>query len=269
MKMHWMAKSILGSVTALTMVGSASQVAAAEVSVSGDLVSAYVFRGDTFNDGLVFQPGCEISSMKLGETALPLTLGVWGNLDIDDYDGALEDGEFSELDIYLSVDIPLPVEMLSMSVGYCEYAYPTATTEADVVDPVSGEITTAVVGLSADREVNLGVSVDTLLAPSLTLYYGVDGGIDETFYAEAAVGHSFDVGGGLSIGIEAKAGYLVPESGSDGFNDLVLTASASWKALTASVSYIGQLDDDVLVGVEDDGGYDVDVVGKIGLAQSF
>ncbi len=269
MKMHWMAKSILGPVAALAMVGSVRQVGAAEVSVSGDLVSAYVFRGDTFNDGLVFQPGCEIGAMKLGETALPLTLGVWGNLDIDDYDGALNEGEFSEIDIYLSADIPMPVEKLGLSVGYCEYAYPTATTEEEVVDPVTGATSTEIVGLSADREVNVGLSVDTFLAPSVTLYYGVDGGIEETLYAEAAVGHSVEVGGGLSLGLEAKAGYLSPESGSDGFKDLVLTASASWKALSASVSYIGQLDDEILVDVEDGGGYDVDVVGKIGLAQTF
>ena len=76
----------------MVMVGSA--LYAADASLSVDVASAYVFRGATFNDGVVVQPGLELGGLG------GLSVGVWGNLDVDDYSGRLAGGEFSELDIY-------------------------------------------------------------------------------------------------------------------------------------------------------------------------
>ncbi|MDP6631544.1 MAG: MltA-interacting MipA family protein, partial [Kiritimatiellia bacterium] len=61
----------IGWVTVLALMACVSVGMAAEASVSLDVASAYVFRGATLNDGLVLQPGLEISG-------LPVTLGVWG-----------------------------------------------------------------------------------------------------------------------------------------------------------------------------------------------
>ena len=61
-------------------VGLASTPAwAAEATAGLDLNSAYVWRGQTFNDGFVAQPSIDVA------TEIGIGVNVWGNLDIDDY----------------------------------------------------------------------------------------------------------------------------------------------------------------------------------------
>ena len=69
---------------AAIMAGMAMADDGISVSMSADLASAYVFRGSTFNDGAVLQPGIEIGG-------LPVTVGLWANFDLADYDGAVND----------------------------------------------------------------------------------------------------------------------------------------------------------------------------------
>ena len=245
--------AILGAATAMNMAKGT------EVSLSLDAASAYVFRGATFNDGAVLQPGMEVSGMKLGEFEIPITLGVWGNLDLDKNEAEGEDGsketvaasgKFSEVDLYASLEMPTLVEGLDWSVGYTEYLYPQA-------------------GGDPDREVNIAFAVDTMLAPAFTAYYGVDGLIEKSTYLEFGVSHGFALTDALGLELGATLGYLIPDEGEEGFNSLDLSAALSWKAVTASVVYVAQLDDEVLVDVEDGGLYDVEVVGMISLAQTF
>jgi uncharacterized protein (TIGR02001 family) len=206
---------------------------AAEASVSLDVASAYVFRGATLNDGLVLQPGLEISG-------LPVTLGVWGNFDIDDMDGALEENEFSEVDIYASYDIP--VEALDLSVGYTEYVYPG--------------------GGVADREVSLSAGFDVALAPSVAVYYGIDGGIEDSIYAELGIGHELTMGEDLAVELGATVGYADPDGGESGFSHYTASLGTSFGCLGVSVTYIGEIDDDVLET-------DTDVVGMLSVAKDF
>jgi hypothetical protein len=68
----------------------------------------------------------------------------------------------------------------------------------------------------------------------------------------------------VTLTLGGTLGYqIVSGSGQDGFGPLVLTASASYKILTASVSYIAEVEDGVLAN------YDVDVVGKLGVSYTF
>jgi len=62
-------------------------------AVSLDIASAYVFRGATLNDGWVAQPALSVSPLP------GLSLGLWANLDLEDYGGRLKDGQFSEVDL--------------------------------------------------------------------------------------------------------------------------------------------------------------------------
>ena len=236
-----MKKQVMKSVamTALLAVTS-SPALAAEATVGADISSAYVFRGITLNDGVVAQPYLEVSG-------LPVDLGVWGNIDIDDYDGALDEGQFSEIDIYASYAIP--VEGIDASIGYTEYTYPQ--------------------GGEADREVGLSLGLDLPLAPTVGVYYGLDGAVEENLYADFGIGHDFELAEGVSLSLGALIGYLYPEEGEDGFHQYELSASFAWSFLTLGVTYIGQIDDDVLVDVEDGGGYDVEVVGTLGLSYGF
>lgn len=237
-----MKRMITGVAVAVVMVASAA--VGADVGLSLDVASAYVFRGDTFNDGLVAQPGLEV--------ALPagFSVGVWGNIDLDDYNGSLaNDDQFSEIDVYGSYAVP--VEVVDLSIGYCEYTYPTSESVAD-------------------REIS--VSVGTAVGPidlGLGLYYGIDGGIEKSLYADVSAGTSFELAEGVSLDLGASAGYANPDEGESGMKEFTFSAGLGYGIIGASATYIGQLDDDVLVDVEDGGTYDAEFVGMLSIAQDF
>ena len=113
----------LVALATLVPLGAAGQAAAATATATLAANSAYVWRGLTFNDGLVLQPSMDV---RQGGFAF----NVWGNLDLDDYNGAVDDGEFSEVDLTASYTKTLgPVEA---SLGVIEYLFPggaDATTE--------------------------------------------------------------------------------------------------------------------------------------------
>jgi uncharacterized protein (TIGR02001 family) len=232
-----MKKSII-LLTAL-LVGTAA-VHAAEVSLTADIASAYVFRGVTLNDGFVVQPGMEVSGLPI-----PLTIGVWGNIDGDDYDGTLQKGQFSEIDLYASYDVE--VGMFGLGAGYCEYTYPQ--------------------GGEADREFSIYAGADVLLAPAIAVYYGVGGAIEKSLYVEAEIGHSFEPMEEMSIDLGATIAYSDPDEGEDGFSNYTATLGVSYYFVGASVTYIGQIDDDVLP--DGKGAYDTEVVGMLSLGYDF
>ncbi len=223
---------------------------ATDVTVSLDLASAYVFRGVTFNDGAVLQPGLKASGFQLGELEIPLTLGFWGNLDLNEVkeggETVADSGKFSEVNLFAEIEMPVLIQGLDWLLGYTEYLYPQ-----DGGDP--------------DREVYVGFSVDTLLDPSFTIHYGLDGAIEKSTFLEFALEHEIDLGGEVALELGATLGYAIPDEGDSGFNNLDLTAGLSWKALSISVTYIAQLDDKVLT----DDAYDTKVVGMLSLSKSF
>ena len=231
-------KKMITGVAAVAMM-MASAVVGVEVDLTVDVASAYVFRGVTFNDGVVVQPGMEV--------ALPfgLSIGAWGNIDIDDYDGGLEKNQFSEIDLYASY--ALPVDLLDISIGYTEYTYPGAEGKAD-------------------REVGLDFGYDLGVAEvGLGVFYGLDGEIKKDLYLELSVGTSYEIIDGLELELGAALGYLSPDEGDSGFSAYSVTAGMSYGLVGASVTYFGQIDDEVLT--DDD--YDVEVVGMLSLAFSF
>jgi uncharacterized protein (TIGR02001 family) len=232
---------------------SASVAVGADVSVNVGVASAYVVDGSTFNDGLVVQPELSVT-LPYG-----LDLVVWGNIDVDDYDGQLEKGQVSEIDFYLSY--ALPVDLLDISIGYTEYMYP------------------GIVG-KAEREVEIVFGRDLgLVDVGLGLFYGIDGGIDKKFITELSVGKSMDLCEVASLDLGASARYLNPDEGESGFSGYTLSAGLTRGILSASVRYYGQIDDEVLVDrtkvvLEDgtvayNGSYDVEVVGMLSLSLDF
>lgn len=219
---------------ALMMAGTMPVLA--DASVTLDVASAYVFRGITFNDGLVVQPGIEVELHGL-------TLGAWANYDIDDYDGAVAKSQFSEIDLYLEYGVD--VGMVGLAAGYTEFTFPGAEG-------------------GAEREVYAGVELDVPLSPSLTVFYGVDGGIKKDLYVEAGIGYEFEIMGGLDLELGATVGYIEPDEGDSGFTAWSVTAGLGYKCISASVTYYGQIDDDVLP--DGPGAYDVEVVGMLSLS---
>lgn len=247
----------------LVLIGMGSAMAA-EASVSVDAASAYVFRGVTLNDGFVIQPGVEVSGLPAG-----VDIGVWANINMDDYDGAASDDQVGEIDIYASYG--LPIEGIDLSVGYTEYTYPGLGGDPTAsIDSTGAAAASSTFGES-DREVSLslGLGENLPLSPSISAYYGLGGLIDKQLYVEASVGHEISVNDDTSIEIGATVAYLNPDKGEDGFSHATASLSGSYKILNASVTYVGRIDDDVLADAMDGTGYDVDVYGTVGISCDF
>ena len=220
-------------------------------SVTADFASAYVFRGVTFNDEAVFQPGVE-SGLPIPEEFGSLAIGAWGNYDIGDYGGSLKSSEFSEVDLYASYGLPTLVEGLDLSIGWTEYTYPN--------------------GGVSDKEASLGAGFSIAdIALGATAYLGVGGAAKGTTYLEFAAGYDIEIDEAMVVSLGGSFAYVDFDGGENGLHDGSLSAALSyafaesWSA-GISATYIAQLDDEVLVDVEDGGGYDVEFVGMFSLA---
>ncbi len=240
--------------------GLVATVASAEVGVSLDFASAYVYRGVTYNDGLVFQPGIEASGLGLPEEYGAVAVGAWGNMDLDDYDKTLNSSDFSEIDMYLAYSLPTIISNLDISVGYTDYTYPN------------------LLGTSW-KEASVGASTELAgIGLGVTYYYGVGGDLAGSSYLEFTAGYGFDLSDELSASVDASAAYADYDTdsfgGESGFSDYSIGGSLSyvlndvWSA-GASLTYIGQGDDKVLPDGMYATGYDVDVVGMLSLAAGF
>ena len=222
-------------------------VSAADVTVGADVNSAYVWRGITFNDGLVFQPSLDIGYKGFG-------INVWGNLDIGDYDDSLDSGDFSEVDFTLSYGFA--VDRFSFGLGYIEYLFPGSN------------------GGEGTRELYGTVTVDIYkgLYAGLGLYYDVEA-IDD-FYANGSIGFATDITEAISIDVSATAGYAgddwaIANTGTDGgFHEYTLSASGTYTVVenldvSIYLNYTDSLDDDVLAD------QDVNFFGGIGFYYAF
>lgn len=257
--------------TGLLLAGSAAmaeevvvepEYSGAEVSVTADFASAYVFRGTTFNDGAVFQPGVEVGGFPIPASFGSFVVGAWGNFDIQDYDGNLKSSEFSEVDLYAVY--ALPVEVVDLSAGYTEYTYPNG-------GPADKEVSAAV-GKSVFG-VDLGAAV----------YFGIGGSIEDSEYYEFTLDYGFDVSDALVLSVGGTVAYLDPDgAGGSGWHHATATAGLSYAltenwGLGASVTYVGQLNDRVLTDVQyvpgtdtiASNGYDTELYGTVGISCDF
>ncbi|MDF7826397.1 hypothetical protein P4B35_20375 [Pontiellaceae bacterium B12227] len=246
-------KKIITTTIAAGLVASSAMA----VDVTFDLASAYVFRGVTLSDKASFQPGIEASGFGLPEEYGGVTFGAWGAYDLDDsYTGA-QSSTFQETDWYVSYSFPTFVEGLDLSVGYCEYAYGAG---------------------SSDEELSFGAGYSLAgVALAATYYQGVGGAISTSAYVELGAGYDIEVTEDLAISLGARMGYAAPDGGDSGFSDYDLSVGTGYPlgdvwSVSASLAYIGQIDDDVLGDADKTTGtlgYDVSFLGMIGLAASF
>jgi uncharacterized protein (TIGR02001 family) len=238
-------KSMITKTVVAGAVAALAGTASAEVSVTADFVSAYVFRGVTLLDGASFQPGIEASGFGLPEEYGAVSAGIWGSADLE---GSNAD-TFQETDYYVSYSLPALVEGVDLFVGYTEYAY-----AANV----------------SDKEFNAGVGFSVAdVALGAAVYQGVGGEIDTQLYAEFSAGYDLEVSEDVAVSLGANVGYLHPESGESGFSHYDLTASTSFTltdvwSIGAFGTYIGHIDEDVLGA-----SYDVDFVGGLNLGAAF
>lgn len=157
---------VLAAIALMAAVTTAS-TAAAEMSASADVLSNYVWRGQKLSDDKgVVQPSLDATYRGFG-------FNYWANID-------LEEGENTETDITLSYG--RSEGALWYSVGYIHYGLD---------------------GADDTQEVYLSAGYDTLLSPSVTLYYDFDEG-DGAFLV-ASVGHSIAIADGVDLNLGASA----------------------------------------------------------------
>lgn len=239
----------LAALAALTMAGTATRADAATATAALDVNSAYVWRGLTFNDGMVFQPSINVAAEN------GFSVNAWGNLDIDDYNGALNDGEFSEIDLTATYAFTLgPVDA---NVGIIEYTFPN--------------------GAESTTEIFAGLSYALGHGFSLgsTVYYDCDQ-VDD-FYVTAKLGYSYDLNEKTNLslgGLISFAGSEFTEfyagGTSSGFFNYALNASISYKVtdafgIGANINFTESMDDDALP----DEAVDTTFYGGINLSYTF
>jgi len=232
-----------------------ASMATAEVSLTTDFASAYVYRGQTLNDSFVVQPGIAASGLGLPEKYGMVLFGVWGNYTLSDYDVS-EGSNFSEIDWYGSYYLPAFVTGLNLSIGYTEYTY--------------GAGSGANVSGTSEAEVNLKADY-ALAGATVGLCYnqGVGGVIGTSSYTELSLGYGTSFTTNLSGSVAAHLGYADYDAGPSGFQSYDIGGSLRYAlnemwAIGATLTYIGQGDDKILPdGVN---GYDVNVVGAFNLS---
>jgi hypothetical protein len=225
-------------------------------SASVDIMSNYVWRGQKLSNSWVLQPSVGISYGVFGAN-------IWGNYDSDRAEASSDDtghGELTETDITLNYT--RSVDKFTFVAGYIYYAFD---------------------GFNDTQELYLSASYDTLLKPTLALYYDYDEG--QGAFVIASIGHSFEVIKGTALNLGASASYNInnevmglDEDGDEfsNFYNGELSASLNipvWKALsvTPKIAYSFPLSndaEDAIEGISNDGDKDI-FYGGVNLTLSF
>ncbi len=197
-----------------------------EVSYDASVFSHYVLRGVTVTDDPVLQPVITVAH------AGGFSLSVWGNMDLGDANGY--SGEFNEVDFILAYGSGN--DTLNWELGFIEYLFPG--------------------GFGAStREVYLTLGLETLLSPTVTVYYDFE--VIDDYYANFGVEYGGDLSPTWSWTLAATAGLAGEKfagfsGGLDaGLHDGNLSLAFDyggerWRFGTL-VAYSDSLDDDVLV----------------------
>jgi len=245
----------MAALVALTAAGAATQAHAATAVAALDVNSAYVWRGLTFNDGLVLQPSMDVS-------ANGFAFNVWGNYDVDDYNGDVDDNEFSEIDLTASYAFKLGA--VDTSVGVIHYVFPTTDTTDEGADSSTTEL---FLGLGYDLGHGFNISTK--------IYYDFDQ-VDD-FYMTAGLGYSYSINDKTTLGLSGLISYAGEDfaeaygGGTDsGFFNYMLTASIKYMVtdafgVGANINYTDSMDEDALP----DETVDTTVFGGLNLTYTF
>jgi len=171
-------RSVLFMVVVMIFTATVSLAAEVEGSASLGVYDKYLWRGIDLSDSTAVTQGAAAIS------AAGFTLGVWGNAQLET-DGAYDGGELNEVDVTLEYGFDLG-EMLSLKVGNVTYIL------KDIEDT---------------NEAYAGVTVNTLLAPTLTAYWDWDEAEENGLFYTAAVSHTFEPCSHAAINLGALVSY--------------------------------------------------------------
>jgi len=178
-----MKKLVVGTVLLMSASASSFTAEAGDVSVTTtiDYTTDYVFRGVSLAESAI-QPGVEVA---FGDAYV----GAWVSTAIGDTSIFAGD----ELDLYAGYGFELS-DTLGADVGITYYHYPQG-----------GGLFETDGGAAGTYEVYAGLSLDSILSPSLYGYYDFT---LEAFTVEGGVGHSVELGEKSSLDLGLTAGLV-------------------------------------------------------------
>jgi len=214
----------------------------------------YVWRGLTFNNSGVLQG--DLSTGYDAGDAGSFTVGVWGNLDLNDEND--EEFNFTEVDIYAGWEKSF--DSVTLGAGVIKYHFPQET-GSNCVDTT---------------EIYVSAGLDVILAPSVTVYYDVEEADGDSIYVSTAIGHDFDLDFttlslGAAIGYTNGDGgnFLYGDGAGSGFSDASISASVSFD-LTESISVSPFITwTTLLEDAKDVNGNDDEIFGGVNFSMSF
>lgn len=219
-------------VLSLSLLASPAFAQIGNVSVEGgvDLVSHYIFRGVGFTNKPTAQP-----SLTIGFGESGFAFNVWGSAALKQR--SIQDAG-DELDFTLTYDSSLGEQYhdLGLTVGMIQYTFPSLD---------KGERITT--------EFFVGLSMDKILSPSLTLYR--DAGQFDYWYVNGSIGHEIPLTseGDVSVGVSGDIGYSDTTERLE-FNhvggSVSLSASRSLFSASATIGIVRRIEDIVEAGGE-------------------
>ena len=200
----------------LLLVVSLCSTASAAVEVSGDayvgVYSQYLWRGFDLSGSMpVAQGGVDVSAGNF-------TVSYWTNLQLrNDLGEGFDAGEATETDIIIDYSRDIN-DLVSISVGNCFYQLE---------------------GMEDTNEAYLALSLNTLLSPSLSVYYDWDKAEEAGLFYTLAVGHELAINDAVALSLGALVGYNQSSDYSvgdyDDFHNYELSAAVDY-ALNEQVS---------------------------------
>ena len=204
------------------------------------IMSQYVWRGYALSDSsIVIQPSISAGYKGFG-------LNLWGNLDTDYYDMGKD---FNETDLTLSYDKSFG--MVGFGLGYIYYG-------------LEGE---------DSQELYASLSLDTFLAPTLTIYRDYD--TFDSWYMLLGISHSFSLTEELSLDLGGSVSYYsYDDTDYSELHDGLLSASVTFPigeyfSLTPSLTYTFPLSSEAEIELMDMDGDDSHFVAGMTFSVSF
>lgn len=217
--------------------GLIATMASAGTSVTADFASAYVFRGQTLVDDLVVQPGIEVDGFGLHDACGSIALGVWGSTApfSDTYDN------LHETDWYAVYTLPQLVTNLDLSVGFTEYQYAVPAGEQEINVGAS---------YALSDNVSVGGSANFMIDDENPL-------TENQIYVDLHADYTVEVTEDLDASVGALVGIMKQGDGNDaaglddGFNQYEFNGAFTYAindmwSVGGSLTYVGQIDDNVL-----------------------
>jgi hypothetical protein len=211
--------------------------------IAASILSAYIWRGQEMTrHGIVIEPSATVSYRGF-------TANIWGNLDTRPY--AAGDQKYSENFTETDVTLSYSRKFAIFQVGGGYIYYGLASLTPNGTDPLDSQ------------ELFVSVGLDTLLAPTLTVYKEIDH--YHQWYATLGVSHTFALHEKIGLKLAGNISYLLSTDENtypkfDGvslpttdkfnnFHDGVVSLSLpvnvmSSLTVTPTVSYVFPLSDD-------------------------